>query len=54
MYINIFREKPKKLNTKQRQFEILVDFMVQHNELAKGHLLTANAKQAANNLWTRH
>lgn len=39
--------------TKQRQFEILVEFMVQHSDLAKGHLQAANAKQTTNNLWTK-
>ncbi|XP_037807681.1 uncharacterized protein LOC119601054 isoform X1 [Lucilia sericata] len=48
-----FREKPKKLQTQQRQFEILVDFMEQHSDLAKGQLQCGNAKQRANNLWTK-
>ncbi|KNC23195.1 hypothetical protein FF38_10068 [Lucilia cuprina] len=47
------REKPKKLQTQQRQFEILVDFMEQHSDLAKGQLQCGNAKQRANNLWTK-
>ncbi|XP_037814485.1 uncharacterized protein LOC119605442 [Lucilia sericata] len=46
-------EKPKKLQTQQRQFEILVDFMEQHSDLAEGQLQCGNAKQRANNLWTK-
>ncbi|TMW46403.1 hypothetical protein DOY81_008517, partial [Sarcophaga bullata] len=44
------RKMPKKLQTQQGQFEILVAFMVQHSDLAKGLLQCGNAKQRANNL----
>ncbi|XP_075157124.1 uncharacterized protein LOC142230363 [Haematobia irritans] len=46
-------EKTKKLQTQQRQFQTLVDFMVQHSDLAKGQLQSANAKQRAKILWTK-
>lgn len=49
-----FREsKNKKPNTKPRQFEIIVNFMKGHPELAKGQLNGLAAKQKSNHLWAR-
>lgn len=31
----------------------MVDFMIKHPDLAKGHLNAANAKSKSNDLWTR-
>lgn len=41
------------MHTKLSQFEILVQFMEDHPQLAKGQMKALNAKTAANNLWKR-
>ncbi|XP_075149933.1 uncharacterized protein LOC142224011 [Haematobia irritans] len=43
----------KNVNTKQRQFEIMLNFMKEHPQLAKGYIKAPEAKQATNNLWSR-
>ncbi|XP_017484115.1 PREDICTED: uncharacterized protein LOC108372841 isoform X2 [Rhagoletis zephyria] len=45
--------KIKQPNTKPRQFEILVNFMMEHSDLAKGQIKGLAAKQTSNNLWKR-
>ncbi|XP_067628923.1 uncharacterized protein [Eurosta solidaginis] len=46
---NMTTQKTKQ--TQKQQFELLVDFMAIHPDLAKGLLKTPNAKTMANNLW---
>lgn len=36
------------MNTKQSQYEIIVDFMTEHPQLSKGYIKAADAKQATN------
>ncbi|XP_036340439.1 uncharacterized protein LOC118749765 [Rhagoletis pomonella] len=43
----------KTAHTKLAQFELMVDFMEEHPQLAKGQLKTSNAKASANILWKR-
>ncbi|XP_046810838.1 uncharacterized protein LOC124420775 [Lucilia cuprina] len=52
---NNFKMEPVRKNvyTKPRQYEIMVDFMVQHSDLAKGHLNASNAKSKSRELWER-
>ncbi|XP_053947665.1 uncharacterized protein LOC128856392 [Anastrepha ludens] len=45
---------PKTNNqTQKKQFEIQLDFLTTHPDLAKGLMKTPNAKTTVNNLWKR-
>lgn len=56
MLIQVFfnRENTtKNLNTKQSQFEIMLNFMTEHPQLAKGYIKAADGKEVTNDLWAR-
>ncbi|XP_039969074.1 uncharacterized protein LOC120780903 [Bactrocera tryoni] len=43
----------KSQHTKQSQFEIMVEFMESHPNLAKGYVKCADTKQTSKHLWER-